>query len=414
MEEPGLGENPLLRLPRPIVESLFKYAGEEAERAKRRILRLVEARRRLSESDEFRESLTRIGGGIEGNVVVADGSMSTAPSVRLGSSFGVYTAGYMAFEGKSLVDEKYYAASLSWAEPLKAFNFLLKLAMAFAERRAVLEAYHRHRNVDFVILDGPYFYFANICRYIRGVEFDRPIEGFYSGSVIRTGRDLVKEISRMTLELMETGRAVCVIRRSGGRAIDGWLLYNSGWEKCLRDRDKHILTMLMPPMTIWSYRRFLGGESPLVYTRMYRLYLRKKYRGEKVDRQMLKKLKERARKTWEKILEKDLLIDDPRKVPRLERYYVRYSKTAPPFEVEVVEGTDVERFARLFVDFHNPATGLPFPLDLIDQAVSLPRGSTTAFTQEVEAHLIHDRDIEDKSAISDYFTYLNPQKEEYI
>ena len=107
MEEPGLGENPLLRLPRPIVESLFRYAGEEAERAKRRILRLIEARRRLSESDEFRKSLTKIGDGIEGNVVVADGSMSTAPSVRLGSSFGVYTAGYMAFEGKSLVDEKY-------------------------------------------------------------------------------------------------------------------------------------------------------------------------------------------------------------------------------------------------------------------------------------------------------------------
>ena len=232
--------------------------------------------------------------------------------------------------------------------------------------------------------------------------------------MIRTGKDLVEEIRDMTLELMKTGRAVCVIRRSGGRAIDGWLLYNLGWEKRLGDRDKHILTMLMPPMTIWSYKKFLHGESPFVYTRMYRLYLYNKYRGEKVDRQALRGFIRTAKRTWEKTLKKDLLIDNPHKVPRLERYYVRYSRTAPPFEVEVVEGTDVEKFARLFVDFHNPATGLPFPLDLIDQAVSLPRGSTTAFTQEVEAHLLHDEDIEDKSAISDYFTYLNPQKEEYI
>ncbi|HDD72285.1 MAG TPA: hypothetical protein ENF98_01305 [Candidatus Bathyarchaeota archaeon] len=413
MEEPGLGENPLLRLPRPIVESLFRYASEEAERAKRRILKLVDSLKQLSESRQFRDSLTKIGDGIEGNVVVADGSMSTAPSVRLGSAFGVYTAGYMVFKGKSLVDEGYYAASLSWTEPLRAFKFLLKLAMAFAERKAALEAYYKHRNVDFIILDGPYFYFASLCRYIHGIRFDKPIEGFYNRSVIRTGEDLVKEIRDMTLELMETGKAVCIIRRSGGRAIDGWLLYNWGEEKCLGDRDKHILTMLMPPMAVWSYRKFLHGGSPFVYTRMYRLYMRRKYKGKPVDKGSVKGLIAAAKRTLRSIFEKDLLMD-PSDIPRLERYYVRYSKTAPPFEVEVVEGTDVERFARLFVDFYNPATGLPFPLDLIDQAVSLPRGSTTAFTQEVEAHLIHDRDIEDKSAISDYFTYLNPQKEEYV
>jgi len=412
MEETGLGENPLLRLPRPIVESLFKYAGEEAKRTKHRILELVKASEELSKSDQFKESLTKIEGKTEGNVIVADGSMSMVPSIRLGSSFGIYTAGYMIFEGKSLTDENYYAASLSWTESLKVFKFLLKLAMAFAERKAALEAYYKHRNVDFVILDGPYFYFASLCRYIHGVEFKEPIEGFYSKE-IKTGKDLVEEIRKMTLELMETGRAVCVIRRSGGRAIDGWLLYNLGWEKCLRDRDKHILTMLMPPMTIWSYKKFLRGESPFVYTRMYRLYMREKYRGKPVDKKKIKRLMVRARKALESIFEKDLLMD-PNDVPKLERYYIRYSKMTPPFEVEVVEGTDIKRFAKLFVDFYNPATGLPFPLDLIDQAVSLPRGSTTAFTQEVEAHLIHDKDIEDKSAISDYFTYLNPQKEEYI
>ncbi|RLE62347.1 MAG: hypothetical protein DRJ47_10830, partial [Thermoprotei archaeon] len=90
------------------------------------------------------------------------------------------------------------------------------------------------------------------------------------------------------------------------------------------------------------------------------------------------------------------------------------SPTAPPFEIEVLKGTDVEEFARYFMELHNPASGLPLPLDLVDGAVLLPRGSTTAFTREVEARLIADRGIPDKQAISDYFTYLNPQKEEYV
>ncbi|MBO3842485.1 MAG: hypothetical protein FGF48_08745 [Candidatus Brockarchaeota archaeon] len=87
---------------------------------------------------------------------------------------------------------------------------------------------------------------------------------------------------------------------------------------------------------------------------------------------------------------------------------------ARAFEIETLADVDAGEFAEYFVDFHNPATGLPHPTDLIDEAVTLPRGSTTAFTEEVEARLIKDREIEDKTAISDYFTVLNPQKKEYV
>lgn len=56
----------------------------------------------------------------------------------------------------------------------------------------------------------------------------------------------------------------------------------------------------------------------------------------------------------------------------------------------------------------NPVTGLPFPIDLIDQNVSLPRGFTKEF---VEALLIRDREL-DGFDLSNYFMYINPQMEE--
>lgn len=54
-------------------------------------------------------------------------------------------------------------------------------------------------------------------------------------------------------------------------------------------------------------------------------------------------------------------------------------------------------------------TGLPFPIDLIDENVLLPRGFTKEFVEEVEALLIQDKAL-DKVDLSNYFSYLNPQK----
>ena len=58
---------------------------------------------------------------------------------------------------------------------------------------------------------------------------------------------------------------------------------------------------------------------------------------------------------------------------------------------------------------YNPATGFPFPIDLIDESVSLPRKFTKEFVEEIEALLIQDEEL-DKIDLSNYFAYLNPQK----
>jgi hypothetical protein len=276
--------------------------------------------------------------------------------------------------------------------------------MAYAERSAALDAYWKH-NPDLILLDGPFFFFRGYCRYIHAVQIETP--------ELKTGLDLVSEVRDKTLTLMRTGKAACVIRRSGIRAVDGWLIYSRGEDACLKVNDKHLLTILMPPMTTWSYRDVC--EDPILYATFYRFYRRWRQAGKKPEElDMIKdQILSQCREDWKRKFMMDLDVE-LEQVPKSERHYIRYTSAAPPFEIETLTNMDPEEFAEYFVEFHNPATGLPYPTDLIDEAVTLPRGSTTAFTDEVEARLIKDSEIENKTAISDYFTALNPQKKEYV
>jgi len=394
-------ENPLLNLPRPIVEALFKSAEVEALRVKQRVLKLVKDAERFKPLLRFMKVEVRE----PPRVVAVDGSMSPTSSSRLGSEFAIYTAGYMVFEGRRVMDERYYAGSMSWVEGAKTFRTLLRLMMAYAERKAALEAY-RDYDPDYVLLDGPFFYFRGMCRYLRSVELDL--------EEASTGLELVRKVRDMTLELINTGRAVCVIRRSVMRAIDGWLLYHQGEDACVKARDKHLLTLLMPSMSSWSYDQLLDRD-PVLYAAFYRYYRYRRQQG--VPREVLEEareaLMEHVERDFKCKLKEDLDVKTEQ-LPPTQRVYIRYSSNMPPFEVEAPRGFDVKGFASSFACFYNEATGLPFPVDLIDSAVSLPRGSTTAFTEEVEARLVRDSSIEGKSAISDYFSYLNPQKSEQV
>ena len=57
-------------------------------------------------------------------------------------------------------------------------------------------------------------------------------------------------------------------------------------------------------------------------------------------------------------------------------------------------GTDVSRILPHLIATHNPATGLPLPLDMIDQNVGLPRGFTHEFVEEIEANLVRDSELD--------------------
>ncbi|RLF05365.1 MAG: hypothetical protein DRJ60_05680, partial [Thermoprotei archaeon] len=155
-------DNPLLSLPRPIIEALFKCAEKEAQAVKAKITRLKERINKLKSYMKFKDLSPRD----LGIIAAIDGSMSPSSSRRLGSEFAIYASGYIAFKGKEAIREGYYAGSLSWPEGLRAFRVLLRLLMAYAERMAALEAL-REVKPDYVILDGPFFYFKSYARYVK-------------------------------------------------------------------------------------------------------------------------------------------------------------------------------------------------------------------------------------------------------
>ena len=98
------------------------------------------------------------------------------------------------------------------------------------------------------------------------------------------------------------------------------------------------------------------------------------------------------------------------RIVSLARYFVRCGEP-PPFEFEVKIGTEIEPLLSYFKAFHNPATGLPWPIDLVDLNTTIPKGFNKEFVEEIEALLIKDASTR-KEMLLNYFTYLNPQKEE--
>ena len=73
-------------------------------------------------------------------------------------------------------------------------------------------------------------------------------------------------------------------------------------------------------------------------------------------------------------------------------------------------GTDVSEILLYQITVHNPATGLPLPLDMINHNVGLPRGFTREFVQEIEANLVRDSEL-DAFDPQNHFAHLNSQKE---
>jgi hypothetical protein len=76
----------------------------------------------------------------------------------------------MVFGNGRLIDENCYAGSISWPYGgARDFKTLLKLLMAYAERKAALEAYWKH-NPDLILLDGP------LARALRLLHSPKPAE----------------------------------------------------------------------------------------------------------------------------------------------------------------------------------------------------------------------------------------------
>jgi len=383
------------KIPVVLQHQFFELARKEAEKAKKKLLTDAVKLRALREHLKF-EPVAESDLWKDWVVACVDGSDSPRLSERVGARYGAYAAGYMLFERGELKEENYKSGYMSHQQVgnPEVSKKVLDLLTVKLERELALELSSR---ADIVLIDGSFFGWRTGCSAVR----DEPVnvDGYsVAGELIDDARDL-------TIKLLDTKKVVGVIKRVRTAAIDGWLALTQGEQSCLDRNDRAILGRMMPPRTRWAYHSLF--QPPEAYS--YYTYIRSIMKELSDKSAILRKAKDR----FEGSVRSDLDCD-PQHVLRTARHHQRTTDAAPPFSFETHKNvTDVETLTAYFQDpeNYNEATGLPFPIDLVDQNVSLPANFAKEFVEEIEAQLTRDPEL-DKLDLTNSFRPLNPQKEE--
>lgn len=385
------------RIPVTLQHRFFELARKEAERVRVRLLHDGERLRQLQSKLRFQYGKTTRT-WLNWRVAAVDGSDSPVLSERVGARYGTYAAGYMIFHQGRIIDEDYQAGSLSRDQlgnpevTVKA----LRLLTTRLERKIALKCLEE-KDVDLVLLDGSFFGFRAGCNIIRRKRLE--IDGY------RKISDLIDEVRDLTLRVLESRRAVGVVKRVRTSAIDGWIAYREGVARCLHRNDRAILTYLMPEGRWFDYGSLL--EKPEEY-QYYTLVKGVMSRYGYTDPESA--LKE-ARREFAQGVKANLNMN-PDPLLKIHRYFHRPYAAAPPFCFEMHRDMSVEELAGYFAKENcNPATGFPYPIDLIDENVTLPSMFAKEFVEEVEAILLSDPSL-DKTDLFNWLTGINPQKEE--
>lgn len=389
------------KIPIPLQHQFFSHAREEALACKRKLMEQGEKLKRFSDFLEFRQ-IPEDDQWKNWRIACVDGSYSPATSERIGASYGAYCGGYMIFEDEVVVKDDYRSGKLS-QDQVKDPDLtkqILRLLCTKLEREIAVYCLEKE-DIDLLLIDGSFFGFRAKCREIRSETID--IENFQKGG------DLVDYVRDKSIELMNSKKTVGVIKRVRTTAFDGWLVYMHGNEnQCVGRNDRAILASLIPSKSWFAYEWLLG--SPVLFN--YFTTFRTTYRQltERLGARSMNYILKQCKLIVRSGIKRDLNCGTG-DILQTSRYYVRCVNSAPPFCFEMHKDADVKPLLAYFQANHNPVTGLPFPLDLIDENVSLPRGFTKEFVEEVEALLIRDKEL-DKFDLSNYFMYINPQKEE--
>jgi len=387
------------KIPVMLQHRFFELANEEAKRTKIRIsenARKLEGLRHfihfkaLPENDDWKDW----------RIACVDGSDSPVASERVGARFGTCAAGYMIFEGDRFTgEEEYFSGELRHDQigDSDVTKKILELLTTKLERETALLCL-KEKDVDTVLIDGSFFGFRVKCGEVR----DEPtgLKEFPLAS------DLIDHTRDRSIELLESKKVFGIIKRVTTAVIDGWIAYrNDGREEnCMNRNDRDILASLMPEKHWFAYEWLLGLSEVFNYFSRLRTTL-KYYPGRSMDA-ILRECELRFAQDIDRNLNwptEDIL--------NISRYFVRCSKDVMPFCLEAHREVDVTSLLGYFQANYNPATGLPFPIDLTDQNVALPRGFTKEFVEEIEAQLIKDPEL-DKYDLLNHFMSLNPQKEE--
>jgi len=389
-----------LKLPVKLQHQFFEHAAIEAQRTKKL---LIEQKKKL---DEIRKMLSfkpipKDDSWEDWRIAVVDGSESPVMSERVGGRFGTYSAGYHIFQGLELVEEEYFSGYMTDPQVgnREASQKVLELLTTELEREAALKCLEK--DVNLVIIDGPFFGFRARCRIISSKDIAVPSP--------RKGSDLVKHLVEMSQELLDSGKVVGVVKRIETAAIDGWTILRSGaGDLALSRNDKDILSSLMKQGEWFSYEEHFGSHHAFNYLSRLAWAFGRFYTTE--GGRSIESIHEACKGDVERNIRRDLSCE-PNQILRTTRHFVRCSYPAPPFAIEAHPRMPIGPVMAFCQSSCNPATGLPLPLDLTDQDVGIPRGFTQEFVEEIEATLARDPDL-DKFELETRFSSLNPQKAE--
>ena len=385
-------------LPIDLQHQFFAQAEEESKKCKTKLLQQAEKLKTFMKLLKF-EPVPRDDRWKDWKIACVDGSYSPTISERMGARYGICCAGYLIFKGDTLVAEKYRSDKLSQEQvgDSDTTSQILMLLSTKLERELALECLKKE-DVDLLLVDGAFFGFRAKLSQIRNEPIE--IDGFKSVGKLA---DYVRDIS---MDVMNSGKAVGIVKRVRTNAFDGWLIERAGdTHQCLERNDRAVLASIMPEGHWFAYEWLFGAPAK------YNFYTTLRTAYEKFS---VKGGMSLVQKKTEELIKSDVarsLKCPAEDVLKTSRYYIRCADSAPPFCFETLIGVDVKPILAYFQANHNPATGLPFPLDLTDENVSLPENLTREFVEEVEALLIKDSDL-DKYDLSNHFLSINPQKEE--
>ncbi|RLG05370.1 MAG: hypothetical protein DRN61_00825 [Thaumarchaeota archaeon] len=421
-------ESAFSRLPPRLQESFFELADHATRRLSEFLKREEEKLKELGSILKFRRMPQRIREDLR--VGAVDGSVSPRLSERLGFRVGVYAATYMAFDGGAIISdgdersmEAGYLIAPQTGSPLHTKK-ILSLLSTLLERKLALRCLKEY-DVDLMLIDGSFYGFRTRCSEIKDKRLrDLGVEGPELDEWgIETGWDLIKKVYDLTNELKKTGKVVAVIKRVRTSAIDGWLLSRS-WSlsSILSRNDRAILRRLMKPGEYFDYADLLEDRSHYLHYSGLKGWFNEIMRKirDLPEGEKLRKALEHVEKKLRLQISTDLCPagasdrekdETYREVISPMRLYVRLSPYAAPACIELGDGVDLNLALAYLLASGNPATGLPFPIDLIDEMISFDRRLASEFADEVEAKLLLSSGL-NVDDVHGYFESINPQKSE--
>jgi hypothetical protein len=388
-----------VKIPAKMQSQFFELAEKQAKNIKTKLLedkkKLENLRRLLTfsqidEDDEWKNW----------RIAVVDGSDSPVMSERIGGRFGTYGATYHIFQGLDLVEEEYYSGDYSEyqiGDP-EASMKMLQILTVILERETAMDCLRK--DVDLVIIDGSFFGFRPNSRKIHNQQIP--------SKPPKTGLKLVKHARDLSIKLLQSGKAIGIIKRVQSSALDGWTIYKNGNNNLQMNRnDKEILASMLKEGEWFSYQT--AFEDPTIFNYYTRLALG--YSRYAVDlERSIESIFKAVKADVDRNIKRDLACE-PDLILKTARHYVRCAYPASPFCFETPIDFNLPPLLAFFKASVNKATGLPIQLDLTDQDVTIPAGFTREFVEEIEARLTKDPEL-DKYEIENHFGSLNPQKQE--